>query len=458
MLIRKQAIMPVYSSHLVDYPEWGVCQRIRHVRQTKDVTLRQLARKVGSSPAQLSKIENGQAVLDLALLGKIATALEVPAASLLPSQSEQHFLIMRREEIMLAPPTPRKLMGPEPGPRQHHNPFWPLADRFVGKHIDPILAEIRPLPGKDLHFIAHDHEEFMFVMEGEVESNIRTDRGLVTERLTAGDCMYFRSCLPHCHRSATDTPARTVNVIYSLRGAIDTDEGDSTTSVHQFFRRGEHTDIATEAAERIAFLRRSRGLSLAELAQSVGTRARHLAEIEKGEHAVELDLLLKLARKFRRPIEYFFAATIEKEPSHAVLRRSEIKGAGSSIVSKVNGGTADADVSRPLAAGFANRGMHPYYVQLKSSASDLVRNEHHGEKFIHVLEGEIEFTSYSDEREVTELLRAGDSLFLDASAPHFLRGRARSPYATSSADILVVFWSALGEEYLSTKALGSVAS
>jgi len=445
--------MPVYSSHLVDYPEWGVCQRIRHVRQSKDVTLRQLADHVGSSPAQLSKIENGQAVLDLALLGKIAAALDVPAASLLPSHSEQHFLIKRREEILLAPPTPRTLMGPHPGPRQHHNPFWPLADRFVGKHIEPILVEIRPLPEKDMHFIAHDHEEFLFVMEGEVEANLRTDDGLVTERLKAGDCMYFRSSLPHCHRSAMDTPARTVNVIYSLRGAMDIDEGDSIASVQQFFRRGVQTDIATEAAERIAFLRRSRGLSLDVLAQNVGTTARHLAEIEKGERAVELDLLLRLARKFGRPIEYFFAGTIEKQPSHVVHRRSEIESATHDVVASKNG--RGEDLNRPLASGFGHRNMHPYYMQLKSSASDLARNEHHGEKFIHVLEGEVEFTSYGDEREVTELLRPGDSLFLDASAPHFLRGRARSPYATSSADILVVFWSALGEEYLTAKALGS---
>jgi transcriptional regulator with XRE-family HTH domain len=449
--------MPVYSSHLVDYPDWGVCQRIRLVRQSKDVTLRQLAALVGSSPAQLSKIENGQAVLDLALLGKIAAALDVPAASLLPSHFEQHFLIMRREEILVAPPTPRMLMGPHPGPRQHHNSFWRLADRFVGKHIEPILVEIQPLPEKDMHFVAHDHEEFMFVMDGEVEANLRTERGLATERLKAGDCMYYRSCLPHCHRSATDTPARTVNVIYSLRGATDADEGDSSMSVHQFFRRGVHTDLATEAAERIAFLRRSRGLSLDELAQSVGTSARHLAEIEKGERAVELDVLLMLARKFRRPIEYFFAATIEKQPSHVVHRRSEIKRAGGDTIAKASGDGRDEDLNRPLAFGFERRGMHPYYMQLKSSASDLARSEHHGEKFIHVLEGEVEFTSYADERKVTELLRPGDSLFLDASAPHCLRGRARSPYATSSADILVVFWSALGEEYLSAKALGSVA-
>src|SRR5262249_51524059 len=157
--------MPVYSSHLLDYQGLQVCDRIREERQRKGHTLRQMARRLGISPAQLSKIETGRTTLDLAKLQQIAGALEVPLSSLFPRGREYHYLIRRGEHVSSEKPMARELMGPEPGPRVHHNPVWPLAERFVGKHIEPVMAEIRPLAEKDLHFIGHDHEEFMFVLE-----------------------------------------------------------------------------------------------------------------------------------------------------------------------------------------------------------------------------------------------------------------------------------------------------
>jgi transcriptional regulator with XRE-family HTH domain/quercetin dioxygenase-like cupin family protein len=440
--------MPVYSSHLLDYDEWAVGARIRRERQAQRLTLRDLSDQVGVSVAHLSKLETDKAIADLSLLAKIAGAMKVPLGALLPARSEHHFLVTRREQLASEQPMPRELVGPGPGPRQHHNPVWPLSERFVGKHMDPVLAEIHPLSEKDLHFIAHDHEEFMFVTEGAVESLLKTDNGLVVEQLEAGDCMYFNSYLPHCHRSATSNPARTLNVMYSMRGAIDSDDRELGPSSHQFFRRGAHSDLTREVAERIALLRRSRGLTLSELSKSVGTSPNNLAEIEKGERPVPLDLLLKLARKFRRPIEHFFASILEDRPSHTVQRKETVLGEGN----RENGGVGD--VCRALVEGFPDRGIHPYYIRLANGESQLVQTEHHGQKFIYVLAGEVEFVS-SEGNHSGDLLRAGDALFLDSSVPHRITGRAHSPYATMSAEMLAVFWSPLGAEYLSGKVLAS---
>lgn len=443
--------MPVYSSHLVDYEGFAVAGRIRGERQRRGLTLRQLAQKVGFSAAQLSNIETGKTVLDLAELSAVANALNIPIAALFPSETESHYFIKRNTDLASEQPYARELIGPEPGPQKHHNWVWSLAEVFVGKHIEPVLAQIHPLRDRDLHFISHDHEEFMFVLKGEVESLLKTNEGLVTERLQPGDCLYFRSYLPHCHRSTSPEPAETLNVISSLRGPIDADGAELAPPGHQFYRRGVYADVVKEAAEKIGLLRRSRGLTLSDLAESIGVSSRRLADIEHGDVSPDLQILLRLARKFRRPVEYFVATTLENRPSHFVQRRDHVRQApGRHRKSPAELKDSRAEhVFRPLASGFSERGMHPYYVEIAPTRSDeLSLHAHHGQEFIFVLDGEIELVTVVGDQQVTEVLRSGDSLFLESGVPHVLRGHARNPYADVAAEVINVFWSPLGEDYL----------
>ena len=67
---------------------------------------------------------------------------------------------------------------------------------------------------------------------------------------------------------------------------------------------------------------------------------------------------------------------------------------------------------------------------------------------MYVLEGQLELTTYAEEQRVTEMLRPGDSCYIDSSVPHFIRGLTRSPYSQTSAEVLDVFWCPLGETYL----------
>jgi len=56
--------------------------------------------------------------------------------------------------------------------------------------------------------------------------------------------------------------------------------------------------------------------------------------------------------------------------------------------------------------------------------------------------------TFAGEQEVTEILRPGDTCYLDSTVPHLVRGRSRNPYSDTSAEVLDVFWSPLGEQYL----------
>jgi transcriptional regulator with XRE-family HTH domain len=409
------------------------------------------------SEAKLSNIETGKVSLDLDELSRIASALNLGLPAFFPPDRVYHYFIRHAEELATEAPITRHLTGPEPGPPVHHNAVWPLAQPFVGKHMEPLLGQIRPLPDDELHFIGHDHEEFMFVLRGEVETLLKSNDGLVRERLSPGDCIYFRSNLPHCHRSATPTPAETLHVIHSLRGAIDPDDSELRSAGRRFYRRGVYADATREAAEKIGLLRRARGATLAEIARDVGVGVRHLADIETGKKAPDVDLLLRLARYHRRPIAYFFATTIDSQPVYFLQRGEAIPQLpGYYRNPKKDSNDERANLFRPLASGFPERGMHPYYVQAKAiAATGIQLHEHHGEEFIYILDGEVDLVSRVGGQDMVEPLRPGDSVFLDSSVPHRLRGRSRNPLAETSAEVIVVFWSPLGEDYLFAGSPGS---
>jgi transcriptional regulator with XRE-family HTH domain/uncharacterized cupin superfamily protein len=307
---------------------------------------------------------------------------------------------------------------------------WPLAELFVGKHMEPLKAQILPLAEDDTHFIQHDHEEFMFVLRGEVETRLKMNDRMVVERLGPGDCIYFRSSLPHCHRSATSEPAETLNIIYSLRGSIDPAEDELNSSGHRYYRRGVYADASREAAEKIGLLRRSRGLTLVDLARQVGVGVRQLTDIEAGKKPPDIELLLRLARQFRRPAEYFFSTTIESEPGYFVQRGSDIEQVPVHFRKPLIEGKASRNggVFRPLAMGFPERGLHPYYVRVKANAEEtLTPHDHHGQEFIYVLDGEVELMTHGHEEAITQILHPGDSVFLESSFPHRLRADRRIP-------------------------------
>jgi transcriptional regulator with XRE-family HTH domain/quercetin dioxygenase-like cupin family protein len=438
--------MPVFSSHLLNDPGVQVGQRIREERARRGLTLRELATQLEMSAAKLSNVETGKVSVDLGELSRVATALHVSVASLFPKTRLRHYYIKRAADVAAAPGVNRELTGPDGGPERHHNPVRPLADPFVGKHIEPVLAEIRPLDDKDVHFISHDHEEFVFVLLGEVETLLKTNDGIVKESLKAGDAMYFRSNLPHCHRSAGGNPAETINVIYSLRG-IDPHDSELGLPGRRYYRRGVYADASREASEKIALLRRTHGVTLAELASELNIGVRQLANIESGEKAPDVDLLLRVARRFRRPIEYFFATTLDAQP-YFIQRGGDLP----SVTPRHRRVASDSvnaspNVFRPLAAGFAERGMHPFYVQVTAGPAQGKPHEHHGQEFVYILNGELELVTY-DGDETSEILRPGDALFLESSVPHLLRGYSRNPYASTYADLIAVFWSPLGEDYL----------
>jgi transcriptional regulator with XRE-family HTH domain/uncharacterized cupin superfamily protein len=444
--------VPVYSNLNLDYANLAIGRRVRELRKAKGWTLADLASKLSTSIASLSAIENEKAVLDLERLVQICEALAVRPDVLLPRSQSRHYEVSRRSGVELQQAAALKVVDQTTGQMTaYHNLLRPLADAFVGKHIEPFQIEVQPVSDEELQFICHHHEEFFFVLRGEVECLLRTPDGLVKEVMSPGDCIYFWSYLPHCIRSTTARAASCIHTLYSAHGATDSEHGNRGPEETIFFRDVSHKSLTEQTAAKISALRQARGMSIVDFARELDLGVRQLTEIERGRQSISLSLLIDVCRRFRKPLEYFLASTLLDRPFYYVYRARDIVAAEVRTRREPRSGAVPMDSGeyRPLAAGFSGRSMHPYYAKLPTSSDPpVILREHHGQEFLYVLNGQVTLVTVQDGERVNATLAAGDSCFIDSTVPHAFVGVGLNPYEESSAEVIDIFWCPLGESYL----------
>ena len=442
--------MPVFSSHLGNYDDLKLGQRVREERQAQKLTLADVAQRTGLSIAKLSQMETGAVVPDFETLVRIAGALGVAPDTLLPQERSFPYQITRDAEIR-STTTRRTLVQSESGEFDRAHAFWPLADLFVGRHIEPLLARIENTPESRLRYYYHDEIEFAFVLKGEMEFRMRTPDGEAIERLHDGDCLIFRADMPHLVRSPHAEPCESLHVFAGPSSPIPT-AWDWYSPHARGFSIDAENGRRDMAGRRLHVLRESRGWSLEETAEVAGLRPRQLQLIEIGERPIPMDALMALTKAFGEPLRGFFAHLQETPPYYTVCRAADIRSMPHRRRRNRPLGEDDHSTNAyySLASEFHPRSVFPCIIEVPAKACDPAPSEHHGEEFIYVLEGQLVLTTLAEDRKVEEVLRAGDSCFLDASVPHALRGETKNPYSETSATVLDVFWCPLGENYLFT--------
>ena len=75
--------------------------------------------------------------------------------------------------------------------------------------MEPFLVDVHPGAEQDELSSSHEGEEFIFVLQGEIEVRYGSD----TWKLAEGDSIYYDSIVAHCVSAAA--PARILAVIYA---------------------------------------------------------------------------------------------------------------------------------------------------------------------------------------------------------------------------------------------------
>lgn len=161
-------------------------------------------------------------------------------------------------------------------------------------------------------------------------------------------------------------------------------------------------------ARRVRVLRTARGLSAAQLAAAAGISPAMVSRIESASISSSLTTIQRLAAALEVPVASLFRGA-EARPSAIVVR----DGQGAPVV---RSGTARGHAYRSLGSILSASGpsLEPLMVEFSADATELPIYEHAGVEFLLMLDGALEY-QHGDRRWE---LRAGDSVLLDAEAPH----------------------------------------
>ncbi len=440
--------MPVFSSLSLEYDQLGLGRQLRAERKRSGLTLRQLAERCGIAAARLSQIESGGHEPTFKQVGQIATALGVSLSAFFPPDRRMPYQIVREADVRSRAPRTAVLLRRDRRREEHHNQFWPLANDFVGRQLEPLLGRIMPVADQKALFCHHHDLEFVSVLAGEVDFRIRTPEGQKHETLGPGDCLLFRSSLSHCLRAAGSEPAETLHVLASAKPAAETGcDWFSPQGAAHLDEQGDGT--AGSVGSELALLRIARGWSLSNVAEMAGVSVHRLEQFEQGARSIPLSGVMRLGRLFGAPLPSLIGCHVDEGPYYFLQRGSSLDQVPQRVRRAPNRQGGWPGTFHPLARDFPTRRMFPYLIRPCNAPGQSPQpHEHHGQEFFYVLEGELDLTISVEDTTVQQVLGPGDACYLDSSVPHVARARSRSPYSGASAEVIDVFWCPLGEHYL----------
>ncbi len=187
--------------------EMKVGERIRELRETKALSLREMADLTGFSTALLSQMENHLISPSLGTLIKISRALDVNLGYFFGEGPGEPYAIVRKDER-------RKVsrFASKDGVKYGYS-YESLGFEKKDRHMEPFLVTLEPATVKSAKTSIHEGEEFIFVLEGEMEVTL----GDHTDVLYPGDSIYYDSTIPHrvqCHK---DKETKIVAVLYTSK-------------------------------------------------------------------------------------------------------------------------------------------------------------------------------------------------------------------------------------------------
>jgi len=175
--------------------------RLRAIRNTKKMTLEELAARSGLTGSMLCKIENFRVTPSLPALRSIARGLGVSLATLFDG-------LEGPPELEIVRAADRKKMKRDNSPWTYYSLLSNRADYL----LEPFIVEIPP--GKQrTEARAHEGDEFMLMLAGTLDF-VHGDK---THRLRQGDSTYSSGSVKHTLVNPTKKPAK-ILVVYCNAG------------------------------------------------------------------------------------------------------------------------------------------------------------------------------------------------------------------------------------------------
>jgi transcriptional regulator with XRE-family HTH domain len=201
-----------------------LAERLRVLRDAHGWTVQQVSPLVGVSEPQLLQIEKGDREIPLNVLLSLAQAYGTPLHELLNHTHEggPYYTLIRSSDIALIPSRHRRTPVEQPNAPASKT-CQPLTGGFPTRAVYPYFIKLLNVDVETLRLHEHHGQEFIYVLDGQLELTTYAEHKQVKDTLGPGDCIYLDSSVPHLVRGHTrnpysDTSATVIDVFWCPLG------------------------------------------------------------------------------------------------------------------------------------------------------------------------------------------------------------------------------------------------
>lgn len=184
-----------------------VGSKIKSIRESKGLSLEEVAERSGLSLEQITSIETDQNLPSLGPLIKIARALGVRLGTFMDDNDALGPIVTRAKDREADKSIS---FSNDATDARKHMEYHPLAQQKAGRHMEPFIIDINPEDTLNYQLSAHEGEEFIYVMEGQIELEYGKEKYLLDE----GDSIYYDSIVKHHLHGAPGKSAKILAVVY----------------------------------------------------------------------------------------------------------------------------------------------------------------------------------------------------------------------------------------------------
>ncbi|MGE5463971.1 MAG: helix-turn-helix domain-containing protein [Syntrophothermus sp.] len=203
--------MALYQNDAVSV---NIGERLRELREARNISMRTLAARSGLSANALSMIERGKASPSVSTLYKLADALGISITSFFASATERQQVVFLKSDARTRVSFSRGVFEGLGG------------EHFVGR-VEPFMLTLDNSANSGARSMTHTGHEFVFCLRGELEYQVERQIYL----LEPGDTLLFAAHLKHKWKNAGKNVASALIIISGF------EEGEDLHAMH--WKKGE---------------------------------------------------------------------------------------------------------------------------------------------------------------------------------------------------------------------------
>jgi transcriptional regulator with XRE-family HTH domain len=192
----------------------NIGDRLRELREARNISMRALATRSGLSANALSMIERGRASPSVSTLYKLADALGVSITSFFGSDTQRHQVVFLKADERRRVSFTRGIFEGLGG------------EQFVGR-VEPFMLTLESNANSGPRSMAHTGHEFVFCLRGELEYQVERQ----VYQLSSGDSLLFAAHLKHRWKNIGETVVSALIIISGF------EEGEQLHAMH--WKKGE---------------------------------------------------------------------------------------------------------------------------------------------------------------------------------------------------------------------------